>query len=167
MEFKFFLSIGTGLYGAAITFFLIDFLLKQKEKLDEEKIRRVTITSNVLSDFQSKEMLDCRIKSDKVFKDKLSITNLSDTSSLYYHLTEDLDCYDEWLSVSRLLHFWEHVAKLDKSELLDEELFKISLLPYLKGLYEGHDFKGFIDRSLNTHWADPVKELSKKYRVYL
>lgn len=162
---SFFLSFGTGLYGAAITFVLIDLILRQKEKRDEERVRRLTLTSNLHNDFQNTDMLRCRVKVDKLFTEYIDCDDNLDTNTLYENLTDVEERFEDWLAISRLLHFWEHVAKLDSKELIDEELFKLTLLPYLENLYLDHNFKNFVNNSVKTHWAGPVKALSAKYGV--
>lgn len=156
-------NIYTELLGIAITYLVIDSVVRNQERLEERRENelalldqlKTSIVSDMAAEFHNDEMLKARSEAYRVFiENKTSNSRTDDFTKLFNDRQQYTNRNSEMDSfyLSRLLRFYERLGQLYKLERVDEKLAYEFFAYYFADLYNQQDFKRFLKNQNNDIW---------------
>ncbi|MBW4444766.1 MAG: hypothetical protein KME10_26950 [Plectolyngbya sp. WJT66-NPBG17] len=122
--------------------------------IQQQHHARVQTTIQMYEKYQSSEMLLARIKAERVlYENRQQLKPLSYTE-IYHETYANHD--ENWLYVSRIVHYFEQIAILHQEKFLEERLFRSSIAPYLRFWYNeyfGIVYDTSIKNKEDTDWC--------------
>jgi hypothetical protein len=154
------ITVAFGLVGVVVGALLTAyFSIRQQNRQNRRQV-----VYDLYAEFQSKEMLEARLKADLLLKEHKADFLLSLMKAY------DQIGVENWFYVSRIFHFFEKYAVFYNEGHLDKNLAKATLHPYFIIWYEGH-LKQLMshlhedERDVWGEWAIPIKKFLKSLNI--
>lgn len=132
----------------------------------QQQQNRIQTSLNLYSEFHSESMLKSRIEADSIFEKNTSELPL-DLIELRGKLEKD-----DWLHISKIIHFFEKYAVCHNLKYLDDAFAEATLRRYFIHWYKNYLYiivKNHLDNSSDewNAWAKSIKELADKENIII
>lgn len=133
------------------------------QRVESGRLGRRAVTQNLYQKWQSLEMTTARSKAFVALRN-----NMQETTPLtFVTLAESFhqsDQHENWLAVSRVIHFFEECGALMAVGALDKEMTKSLLGRYIEYWHDGFllplwQISNSVDSAIELHWYPPLSQL--------
>lgn len=154
-------NFSSEMFGALATFLLFNLLLGEMERRHEANRTKTQLTIGLHTEFQTSDMLRCRIAAENILVENAKSAAPLGSSALYEKIHKQEKRSEDWLAVSRVLHFYENLGKLHAAKALDDALVQRLFKGYVQAAFANQYFAELMNASSDSEWAEPILTLAR------